>query len=155
MITSSTIRTRCLAVAALLLGAMQVDCAHKEAQAEALPVASAAASSVAPAAPAVPAHAPPLVGPVSPKVESLCAGICEHSRRLKCKNADECKPQCIAMGSFTPCKDEFAAFYRCLEGKPDQNWECGEDGIAAIREGRCDPEQEKAVGCMEAKMQPQ
>jgi hypothetical protein len=58
------------------------------------------------------------------------------------------------MGTFTPCQDEFAAFYRCLKGKGDEKWECGDDGIAAIREGLCDPEQEKTVGCMETKMQP-
>lgn len=142
---------------AVLLGAPALACSHKEAQAEAPAVvaASAAVASNAPAAPRPPAHAPPVLGEISPKTQSACDDICGHSQRLHCKHTDECKPQCIAMGSFTPCKDEFVAFYRCLQGKPDSSWECGEDGVAAIREGLCDSEQEKAVGCMEAKMQPQ
>jgi hypothetical protein len=139
-------------MAVLFIGAAHLSCSRKEAQAEAS-VLSLSASSKATVAPPAPTQAPALLGPVSPKTESACADICEHSRRLRCEHVDECKPQCIAMGSFTPCQDQFAAFYRCLAGKPDRNWECGDDGVAAIREGLCDDEQKNAVGCMEAKMQ--
>lgn len=43
-------------------------------------------------------------------------------------------------------------FYACLEKQPTKNWECGEDGVAAIKPGFCDGEQGSAVHCMEAKI---
>jgi hypothetical protein len=63
-------------------------------------------------------------------------------------------PNCLAMAVGTPCTDEFSAFYRCLVAEPIEHWECAEDGVAAIREGFCEEEQERAVGCMEAKASP-
>ena|SRR5215471_887381 len=156
MITAHRVFVRGLNVMAFLTGAAALSCSHQPAQADLPAEASLSpltASSHAAIAPPAPTRAPALVGPVSPKTESVCTDICEHSRRLKCKHADNCRPQCIAMGSFTPCQDQFAAFYRCLATKPDPNWECGEDGVAAIREGFCDSEQESTVTCMEAKMQ--
>jgi hypothetical protein len=61
---------------------------------------------------------------------------------------------CIGMGVGTPCSDQFSALYACLVREPVAHWECGEDGVAAIREGYCDKEQERAISCMEAKAQP-
>lgn len=58
------------------------------------------------------------------------------------------------MALLTPCNDAMAAFYRCLLRQPEKNWECSDDGVAAIREGYCEKEQKHAVGCMQAKMQP-
>jgi hypothetical protein len=57
------------------------------------------------------------------------------------------------MASLTPCGDEFRAFYGCLVGQPPQNWECSEDGVAAIREGFCESQQSRVAACMNAKMQ--
>jgi len=61
---------------------------------------------------------------------------------------------CVSMAAGTPCTDAFKAFYGCLAREPAERWECAEDGIAAIREGYCEKEQERAVGCMEAKARP-
>jgi hypothetical protein len=55
------------------------------------------------------------------------------------------------MSIGTPCADEFAALYACLENEPVAHWECAEDGIAAVRESYCEKQQATAVGCMEAK----
>ncbi len=60
----------------------------------------------------------------------------------------------MAMASVTPCSEAFLSFYGCLVTQPPKNWECGDDGVAAIRDGFCDPEQARAAKCMEAKMQP-
>jgi hypothetical protein len=57
------------------------------------------------------------------------------------------------MAAGTPCSESFAALYQCLVREPIEHWECAEDGIAAIRVGFCEKEQERAVGCMEAKAQ--
>jgi hypothetical protein len=100
--------------------------------------------SVASARPAAPAF----------DVESACSSICERSRVLRCQRADDCMPNCVGAASGTPCNPEFQAFYRCLVPQPIKNWECAEDGVAAIKPGFCEKEQENSVRCMEAKAKP-
>jgi hypothetical protein len=82
----------------------------------------------------------------------VCSDLCERSRELKCVNAAECKPHCLAMASATPCNEPMAAFYQCLLAQPIKNWECAEDGVAAIRDGFCSKEQQLVASCMLAKM---
>lgn len=84
------------------------------------------------------------------ELAQACRDICQHSRRLNCIHADECATNCFGMGSVPSCQTQFAAFYRCLVGQPNQNWRCDEDGMASIREGFCDREQQRAVECVEA-----
>jgi hypothetical protein len=91
---------------------------------------------------------------VLPEVHETCHKICERSTQLKCRNADECLANCYGMASLTPCSKEFNALFPCLLREPLEHWECGEDGIGAIRAGYCDAEQSEAVACMEKKMQP-
>jgi hypothetical protein len=40
---------------------------------------------------------------VSPGLERTCRQICDRSHLLKCENAAQCMPNCLAMGSATPC----------------------------------------------------
>jgi len=87
-------------------------------------------------------------------VKDACGSICERSHVLKCKNADECLVNCLAAGAGTPCNAEFLAFYRCIVPQPINNWECAEDGVAAVKPGVCDEEQQRAVRCMQAKAPP-
>jgi hypothetical protein len=84
-------------------------------------------------------------------IEQSCNSICERSRKLNCARPQDCMPNCLAMAIGSPCADEFTAFYRCLVQEPVEHWECAEEGVAAIREGFCEKEQERAVGCVEAK----
>lgn len=86
-------------------------------------------------------------------VPEACGSICERSQVLKCQNANRCLVDCVAAGTGTPCNAEFQAFYRCLMPQPVHNWECADDGIAAIKPGFCEEQQERAVQCMEAKAQ--
>ena len=58
------------------------------------------------------------------------------------------------MAVGTPCSEAFLRFYACLVREPVEHWECSDDGIAAIKEGFCEKEQEAAIGCMEAKAKP-
>jgi hypothetical protein len=88
--------------------------------------------------------------PVS--LERSCREICDRSRRLNCENVNKCMPNCLAMGSLTPCTDKITGLYQCLVGQPVQNWKCAPDGVAAIQPGFCDKEQGETVACMEAKM---
>jgi hypothetical protein len=89
---------------------------------------------------------------IAPDVARACVNICQRSQDLACPKAAECQPHCIGMGSLTPCSKEIMALYRCLVDQPVKNWECGSDGVAAIRPGFCDPEQAEVVQCMERKM---
>jgi hypothetical protein len=125
-----------LATLVLLAG-----CPEKRSQAEPAPTASSPASASSAAR-----------EPLPPAVSELCRSICERSQVLKCKNADQCLVECVTTGTETPCNAEFQAFYRCLVPQPAQNWECAEDGIAAIKPGLCDEQQERALQCMEAKV---
>lgn len=92
--------------------------------------------------------------PVSAEAKESCRAICERSSQLKCKNTDECVPNCLAMASLTPCTAEIATMFGCILREPIAHWECAEDGVGAIRDGYCNDEQGKAVACMEQKMQP-
>ena len=57
------------------------------------------------------------------------------------------------MASVTPCSEPMTAFYDCLVRQPASHWRCdSESGIAQIREGFCEKEQQQTVTCMEAKM---
>ena len=86
-------------------------------------------------------------------VPEACGSICERSQVLKCQNANGCLVDCVAAGTGTPCNAEFQAFYRCLMPQPVHKWDCADDGIAAIKPGFCEGQQERAVQCMEAKAQ--
>jgi hypothetical protein len=110
------------------------------------------ASTVAAKIPAPPATATaaPLQG--DPEIERACTDICGRTRELKCPNVAECMPNCLAVGTVTPCTQEVTALYKCLVKQPVKNWECAEDGVAAIRDGFCDKEQEKTVTCMEKRL---
>jgi hypothetical protein len=103
-------------------------------------------ASNGPAIPRPDAAAAPLRIP--PAVENACAAICERSKGLHCKHADECAANCVVMGMLSICGQQVDAFYKCLMLQPVKNWECDEDGVAAIREGFCDAEQEQAVKCV-------
>lgn len=92
--------------------------------------------------------------PKPAELNDTCTRICDRSQVLKCKNADQCLVNCIGAASGTPCNAEFLAFYGCLVPQPIANWECDEDGVAAIKPGLCDREQQRAIDCMKAKAQP-
>jgi hypothetical protein len=120
------------------------------------PNASAAESSAPPPsvkpAQASPANLAAQRIEIAPSLERSCRQICDRSLQLQCASADKCLPNCLAMGSATPCSDEMLGFYQCLIAQPVQNWECAPDGVAAIRRGLCGAEQERTVACMESKM---
>lgn len=101
----------------------------------------------------------PAANEPSPKAEHLdlertCTKICQRSLDLKCEHGADCIPSCLSMASVADCSASFLAFYRCLEQEPLEHWRCDQDGIAAIREGFCDREQESAVGCIEHAVKP-
>jgi hypothetical protein len=89
---------------------------------------------------------------VSFDLERSCREICDRSRVLQCSNLSKCMPNCLGMGSLTPCSEPMQAFFQCLRKQPVANWQCAPEGVAAIRDGFCDKEQAETVQCMQAKM---
>jgi len=90
--------------------------------------------------------------PIPAKAQDSCKNICDRSKELKCPHTGECLPNCLGMATLTPCSAEIGELFTCLLREPLEHWECGEDGVGAIREGYCDQEQGKAAGCMEQKL---
>ena len=88
---------------------------------------------------------------INPEVPAECSAICDRSNHLKCKRASDCMKNCLAM-TTTPCAEPTISLYHCLITQSLEHWECGEDGVAAIREGYCDKEQAGVFACMQAKM---
>jgi hypothetical protein len=134
-----------------LLFWLQPACEHHQATSESSRSELASASGAPRAEP--PARRDLVQVDVPPSLERSCREICDRSRRLNCENVAKCMPNCLAMGSLTPCTEQISAFYRCLVGEPLQHWDCAPDGVAAIRNGFCDREQGATAACMEAKMQ--
>jgi hypothetical protein len=84
----------------------------------------------------------------SPPFAQACPNICEKSRPLRCQHGAECEASCRAIASVSSCRAELEAFYACLSGEPTEHWEC-EDGVAVIRDGYCDTQQERFARCVE------
>jgi hypothetical protein len=117
------------------------------------PLGSIAAFDAAPSPPAQ----VPLASMASPaaaaEVDKECRAICQRSVDLKCRRQSECMNNCVPAGLFTPCSASLQLMYRCLINEPLAHWECGDDGVAPIREGYCDGGQSQSLECMKAKMQ--
>jgi hypothetical protein len=135
-----------VAGAALALG-----CAQKSHDETANPEAASTAGTVASSWRTEESPQPNIEVP--PSLERTCRQICTRSQQLSCQKSEQCLPNCLAMGSQTPCTDQMLAFFRCLVAQPLANWECAPDGVAAIRDGFCMEEQGKTVACVQAKMQ--
>jgi hypothetical protein len=56
------------------------------------------------------------------------------------------------MGSAEVCKDELRAATACMLAHPASDWECSPQGLAAIKSGICDSEQQKVMNCMMAEV---
>ena len=126
-----------------------------EAKAAGAPLATPPApASVQPqAAPAPTPVASAALPPADARTRAQCASICTRSRELHCKQPETCEPNCLAMQAATPCGPQFSGFYACLVGQPAAHFECDEEsGVAQIRDGYCDREQELTVACMNEKM---
>ena len=77
-----------------------------------------------------------------------CVVLCDRSRELGCKKQQECPALCRQMLDDGSCKAELTSAFRCFAREPASNWECGEEGIASIKDGYCDAQQARYFGCM-------
>jgi hypothetical protein len=78
-----------------------------------------------------------------------CTIMCRHSDRLACSGLAQCGESCRQLVALPDCAAEMAAALACFIKEPDDHWQCGDDGLAAIREGYCEREQAAYVNCLQ------
>jgi hypothetical protein len=86
-----------------------------------------------------------------PELTRDCQDICQLSQKLHCSRADDCMSSCVSVGQ-SPCAAEMLRLFRCAVYEPPSHWKCADDGMAAIRPGYCDKEQEHTFVCMQNRM---
>ncbi|MFT3922203.1 MAG: hypothetical protein QM778_06690 [Myxococcales bacterium] len=84
------------------------------------------------------------------RADSPCAAICTRSTELACAKASTCEAVCKASMTEGLCDAEMRAATACMLREPAANWECTEQGLAAIKSGFCEAEQAKVVHCVMA-----
>jgi hypothetical protein len=84
----------------------------------------------------------------SPSVYEPCVELCSRSRELKCSNAARCPEMCREMTEGVACAEQLLGAMRCFAAQPIARWACGDDGLAAVKDGNCDREQSRYVECV-------
>ena len=98
-------------------------------------------------APVPPGKAKPLS--IEPKANDTCATICRRSNELNCKiQSDQCINVCREMQDVPVCKAEMEKVVSCMVSRSATDWECSEEGIAALKNGACDSQQNGFINCM-------
>ena len=88
---------------------------------------------------------------VTVKESNSCPTICQRSKDLGCSiGPEDCITACEEMQDVPVCKAEMQEVVGCMITKPAKDWECSEEGIAAIRDGVCDDEQRRFMTCITA-----
>jgi hypothetical protein len=82
--------------------------------------------------------------------DARCTDICEHTVKLACGSRQACMDACAEANDGSICDHEMRAFVTCSLTHPVAHWECTENGVAAIKQGFCDGEQQDFVRCFEA-----
>jgi len=131
-----------------MLGALALGLAsgcegRSEASAVSKSAVAAPHASAAPAPAATPAPAPAAAPAASP-----CDTLCSRATELKCRAASACPAACREMYNQPTCQAEMRAALACFVSHPVTDWECDEDGMAAIKNGICDAEQGNVVSCI-------
>jgi hypothetical protein len=98
------------------------------------------------AAPAPAARVAPSTAPMATKsnLVELCAGICLRAQELKCEGAAHCASLCVESMSEVPCPAEMTTATRCMLQHPASDWTCTPEGLASIRDGICEQEQQSS-----------
>jgi hypothetical protein len=86
---------------------------------------------------------------VADKETDSCSIICLRSKDLRCSiGPDDCLTACKEMQDVPVCKAEMQEVVGCMVTKPPKDWECSEEGIAALKDGVCDDEQGRFMTCI-------
>lgn len=98
-----------------------------------------------------PSAAPPAPAPepsAKPAGSDPCPELCSRSRELGCSNAERCADGCREMLAEKTCSDSLRLALRCFAAQPAAHWECGDNGMAAVKDGYCSAEQARYVQCI-------
>jgi len=93
-------------------------------------------------------HVPPAPAPAAAPSTSPCDTLCSRATELKCRAASACPAACREMYDQPTCQTEMRAALACFVSHPVTDWECDDDGMAAIKNGICDAEQGRVVSCI-------
>jgi hypothetical protein len=135
---------------AVTIGSALLGCNRAETTTHAEPSA-AALERVAPATAPPPAAAALPSSSASSGASSgrdPCADLCARSRELGCAKAGDCPTECREMLSGAACADQLSIALRCFVGQPISSFECGDTGMAAVKDGFCEAEQARYVDCI-------
>lgn len=97
---------------------------------------------------------PKVIEPSAPTdgvgVEAFCPEICRRSVVLGCRLADRCDVMCRNAFADLVCPRQLKRAMECALSLPVNEWFCSPDGIAAVKDGPCDDEQEAYDVCLRA-----
>jgi hypothetical protein len=79
-----------------------------------------------------------------------CTEVCDRTTKLGCGARQACLDDCAQANDGSVCGAQMSAFMACALTHPVEHWECTESGVAALRQGYCDTEQQTFVGCFQA-----
>jgi hypothetical protein len=131
------------AVAAQPVTAPAADPASEPAPA-AEPAKPEPAPTSAPAKPGPSADAPAVTNPTA---NAVCTQVCDRTEKLHCGPLEACMAACAAASDGSVCPAEMSKLMSCALKQPAEHWECSDEGVAAIRDGYCDKEQEAFMSC--------
>jgi hypothetical protein len=77
--------------------------------------------------------------------------MCDVAVSIKCPNYPDgaCMTDCRRMETMPVCADEMRALQRCAATRPAADYACDESGAAALREGVCAGEDQRASDCVD------
>jgi hypothetical protein len=94
-------------------------------------------------------HTGALAASNSAVADELCSSMCSRGQALHCgTDTQTCLLACGAMLE-PPCDQELRKVLECFVREPLPHWECGLEGLPAIRSGYCDAPQAAAARCLE------
>jgi hypothetical protein len=80
-------------------------------------------------------------------VSERCSRICAHSAPLGCAGASECQSFCEELATSLACHSQMDAVLDCFAQQTTDNWECVQEGLPALKDGRCADEQAAYRSC--------
>jgi len=113
-------------------------------------VTTAVVTPVPNEAPATPAAIAPAGSVPAASETAFCERTCAFSRDLHCTASASCAEVCRDSMREMPCKELFASVVSCAAAQPIGQWECSEEGLAAIKDGPCDTQQSAFLSCLES-----
>ncbi len=82
--------------------------------------------------------------------DGVCVATCARSAPLGCREAASCVRRCEELRAVPVCREKLRGVLRCFAMVPTSRWECGENGLPAVRDGECDVEQAEFAACLRA-----